>query len=217
MGSGDTVGRAERSGAEKLFDEGGEFGTMLAGGPLGFSRRDFLRLTGFGVVAASAAGCRRTPVRHALPYLVQPEDVVAGRPAYYASVCAGCSAGCGLVVKTRDGRPIKLEGNPGHELSRGGLCAAGQASILGLYDSHRLKRPTLGGREAEWGEVDGVIRTRLQEVRKEAKPTYFLSGPVISPTGRALLRKFLDSLPGARHVVLDGRFNSSLLAAYART
>jgi molybdopterin-containing oxidoreductase family iron-sulfur binding subunit len=217
MGSSDTVTQAEPSGAEKLFRAGGEFGPMLAGRFPRFSRRDFLRLTGFAVTGASVAGCRRTPVRHALPYLVQPEDVVAGRPAYYASACSGCSAGCGLVVKTRDGRPIKLEGNPAHPLSRGGLCADGQASILGLYDSHRLKNPLSGGREAEWGEVDGAIRTRLQDVRKQGKPSFFLSGPVISPTGRALTQKFLDSLPGARRVVLDARFDSSVLAAHART
>ncbi len=217
MGSSEPITRAESPGAEKLYRSGGEFEAMAAAGVPRFSRRDFLRMTGFAVAGASVAGCQRTPERHALPYLIQPDDVVAGRPAYYASVCGGCSAGCGLVVKTRDGRPIKLEGNPVHPLSRGGLCAVGQASILGLYDSHRLNNPLSGGRDAEWGEVDDAIRSRLRDVRKQGKLSFFLSGPVIGPTGRALVRKFLDSLPGARHVVFDDRFNSSLLAAHART
>src|ERR1700674_6094656 len=105
------------------------------------SRRDFLKLAGFAFAGTALAGCQRAPVQYAVPYLVPPEEIIPGRSYAYASTCSGCSAGCGLLVKNRDGRPIKLEGNPEHPLSRGGLCAAGQAFLLGVYDRHRLRQP----------------------------------------------------------------------------
>jgi molybdopterin-containing oxidoreductase family iron-sulfur binding subunit len=166
----------EASRHEKLFREGGEFGPAVAAGFGETSRRDFLQLAGFAIAGLSVAGCRRAPVRHARPYLVQPEDVVAGRAAYYASVCGACGAGCGTLVKTRDGRPIKLEGNPSHPLSRGGLCAVGQASLLGLYDSRRLQRPNRAGTDVGWDEVDTAVRERLLAVRNQGRPVRLLTG-----------------------------------------
>src|SRR6266540_580396 len=80
---------------------------------LGGSRRGFLKAAGFAFAGAALTGCSRAPVEKAMPYLIQPENTVAGRPQYYASTCGACQAGCGMLVKVRDGRPIKLEGNPG--------------------------------------------------------------------------------------------------------
>jgi molybdopterin-containing oxidoreductase family iron-sulfur binding subunit len=205
------------AGSEKLFREGGEFGPMPEGGLTGPSRRDFLKLAGFALAGASVAGCQRAPVRYAIPLLVQPEETIAGKSTYYASVCGGCSAGCGLLVKTRDGRPIKLEGNPAHLLSRGGLCAAGQASLLGLYDSQRLREPLREGRETAWSEVDEAIREQLQEIRKQGKSVYFLTGSLVSPTTRALVQRFPGSHPKATHVVFDPRPGSAILEAHERT
>jgi molybdopterin-containing oxidoreductase family iron-sulfur binding subunit len=109
-----------------------------------FSRRSFLKAAGFtAAVAAVGAGCARAPVEKAIPYLIQPEEIVPGVSYFYATTCGGCSAGCGVLAKNRDGRPIKLEGNPQHPISRRGLCAVGQASLLGLYDSQRLKESRL--------------------------------------------------------------------------
>jgi molybdopterin-containing oxidoreductase family iron-sulfur binding subunit len=203
--------------AEKLFLEGGEFGPLPEVGPSGFNRRDFLRLAGFALAGTALAGCRRAPVQHAVPFLVQPEGAVAGTSEYYASVCGGCDAGCGLLVKNRDGRPIKLEGNPAHPLSRGGLCAAGQASLLGLYDRHRLREPWRAGQPASWAEVDQAIRTQLQTLRDQRRAVYLLTGSLVSPTARALVRGFLDAFPNARHVVHDSRPGSAILDAHART
>jgi Fe-S-cluster-containing dehydrogenase component len=209
--------RIELPMAEKLFHEGGEFGPPPTVGPAGLNRRDFLRLAGFALAGTALAGCRRAPVQHAVPILVQPEGAVAGTSAYYASVCGGCSAGCGLLVKNRDGRPIKLEGNPEHPLSRGGLCAAGQASLLGLYDRHRQQEPLREGRPAAWTEVDQAIRTQLQTIRDQRRAVYFLTGTLVSPTARSLIRRFLDTFPNARHVVHDNRPGSAILEAHART
>jgi molybdopterin-containing oxidoreductase family iron-sulfur binding subunit len=197
--------------------EEGEFGPAPEGGRAGPSRRDFLRLAGFAVAGTALAGCGRAPVRHAVPYLVEPEGAVPGRSYYYASVCGGCGAGCGVLVKNRDGRPIKLEGNPQHPLSAGGLCAAGQASLLGLYDRHRLGRPLRQGHEAAWAEVDQAVRARLRALRNQGRAVRFLTGSLVSPTTRALLRRFLADFPGSRHVVHDPRPGSDVLEAHART
>jgi molybdopterin-containing oxidoreductase family iron-sulfur binding subunit len=221
MAGHENPSRKELPLAEKLFREGGEFGPIPEAGPSGFSRRDFLRLAGFALAGTALAGCQRAPVQHAVPLLVQPEGGVPGTAAHYASVCGGCSAGCGLLVKTRDGRPIKLEGNPEHPLSRGGLCAAGQASLLGLYDRHRLREPLREGRTVSWAEVDQAVRGQLQALRNQGRPVYFLTGSLVSPTTRALIRSFLATFPdgrrGGRHVVHDPRSGSAILEAHART
>src|SRR5450830_890373 len=105
------------------------------------SRRGFLTALGLG--AASLAACRRAPVRHALPYLVPLEEITPGVPVRYASTCLACPASCGLLVTVLDGRPVKLEGNPEHPLSGGGLCARGQADVRALYDASRLQKPAI--------------------------------------------------------------------------
>jgi Fe-S-cluster-containing dehydrogenase component/anaerobic selenocysteine-containing dehydrogenase len=209
----------DREPGESIEDEG-EFGPNSPETETSVNRRDFLLLAGFALAGTTAAGCRRASVQHALPLLVQPEGNVAGRSYQYASVCGGCSAGCGMLVKTRDGRPIKLEGNPEHPLSRGGLCAVGQASLLGLYDQHRLDAPQRDGKEVPWLQVDKAIRSKLQALRdkgRKGRAVRFLTGPVISPTTRLLIQRFLSTFPDARHVVLDPRGGSAILEAHART
>ena len=94
-----------------------------------FDRRSFLALAS---LSASLAACERLPVRHALPYLVAPEETTPGVSTHYATTCFACPAACGLVATVLDGRPIKLEGHPEHPLSRGGLCAVGQGDLRAL-------------------------------------------------------------------------------------
>ncbi len=180
------------------------------------SRRDFLRLAGFAL-GATLTGCQRAPVQHALAYVNQPGDLIPGRSYSYASTCGGCSAGCGLLATTRDGRPIKLEGNPEHPLSRGGLCAAGQASLLGLYDGQRLEHPRQRGSDTEWLQVDLAVRARLEDIRKSGGAVRFLSGSLLGPTGSALLQRFLGTFADARHIVYDPSSYSATLAAHAVT
>ena len=187
------------------------------GGPRKFRRRDFLKATGFTLGVAFTTGCSRAPVQRAIPLLSQPEEIVPGRSLFYASTCAGCSAGCGLLAKVRDGRPIKLEGNPQHPVSRGGLCATGQASILGLYDSQRLQHPLKNGKKSSWAEVDREIQAELANIRSDRGAVRFLSGTITSPTTRATIRGFLTGFPDARHVVYDPLSNSALLDAHEQT
>src|SRR6266508_1227134 len=125
-------------------------------------RRNFLKLAGFSLAAAA---CQRPLAEKAVPYLTAPEEIVPGRSYYLASTCHGCPARCGILVKCRDGRPIKIEGNPDHPLSRGGVCAVGQAMVLGLYDSLRLGAPLLHGKSSDWSRVDAFIAQKLANAK----------------------------------------------------
>ncbi|MCC6125301.1 MAG: 4Fe-4S dicluster domain-containing protein [Pirellulales bacterium] len=202
-----------------------------------WSRREFLEASGFGLFLAALAGCGRAPVQNAFGYIQQPEGAVPGGTDWIATVCGACPAGCGVLAKNRDGRPIKLEGNPQHPLSQGGLCAAGQAAVLGLYDSQRLQSPLIAGKPAAWDRVDNEIRARLKDIRARGGAVRFLGETVIGPTKRAMIRRFLEgetSRPGiegqaadegahwkgfsdARHVIYDSLSASALLDAHRLT
>jgi Fe-S-cluster-containing dehydrogenase component len=186
---------------------------------LELSRRAFLKMAGFSFLGA-LAGCQRAPVQNAVAPMVQAENVIPGRSLSYASTCGACQAGCGILVKNRDGRPIKLEGNPSHPLSLGGLCAVGQASILGLYDSQRLQHPLKNGEQATWAAVDTDIRAQLDVVRRDrTKVVRFLSDTITSPTTRQAIADFLATFPNnrPRHVVHDPLSSSAILEAHQRT
>src|SRR5919198_5744024 len=113
------------------------------------TRRDFLSLMGFSLAAATVAACR-APVQKAIPLLVGSDQVVPGNASYYATTCGGCPSSCSVLVKQRDGRPIKVEGNPQSALFGGGTCATGQATVLSLYDDDRLRGPRWRGEPISW-------------------------------------------------------------------
>jgi molybdopterin-containing oxidoreductase family iron-sulfur binding subunit len=193
------------------------------GAPTEVDRRTFLKLAGFAFAGAVGGGCQRAPVQHAVvPVAVSPE-FVPGRSVYYASTCGACTAGCGVLVKTHDGRPIKLEGLT-HDHPRGlpapapsGLCAAGQASILGLYDRLRLPHPLKNGEPQTWAAVDAEVRQQLEEVRRRGQAVRFLTGTVTSPTTRRAISRFLASFPDGKHVVHDPISCSTILDAHLQT
>lgn len=106
----------------------------------GVDRRKFLQWSTAAMALASAA-CARKHLHYLVPYAQQPPEIIPGMPNFYATTCQECTSSCGLVVKTRDGRPIKVEGNPEHPMNRGRVCARGQATFLNLYDPDRLPHP----------------------------------------------------------------------------
>jgi len=110
------------------------------------SRRDFLKLCGFSITAATLAASCESPVRKTIPYLVKPEEIVPGIANYYASSIFDGGDYCSILVKTREGRPIKIEGNELSSMTKGGTSARVQASVLSLYDDARLKNPLKKGR-----------------------------------------------------------------------
>jgi len=180
----------------------------------GLRRRDLLKLA---ALSASIAACKRLPVRHALPYLLPPEELTPGVPLHYASTCTACPAACGLVASVRDGRPVKLEGHPQHPLSRGGLCALGQADLRALYDAGRLQGPTLGGQKTTWEELDALVARRLAEVRASGKRVAVLSSTITSPTARRAILAFLAPFDGTLvEADPDPESASARLEAYER-
>ena len=185
------------------------------GGP---TRRDFLVAAGFAFAGVCVPGCYRAPVKEDIPLLYQPDGMVPGVPTFYASTCGACGASCGMLVKNNDGRPTKLEGNPGHPLSKGGLCAAGQASILGLYDRLRLQHPRKDGKELSWEEIDRSILAEIEAIRRQGGQVRVLSGTITSPTANDMIQKFIATFGhNGRHVIYDALSSSAILDAHERT
>lgn len=182
-----------------------------------FSRRQFLEAAGFTLSVATLSGCGRAPTQTALPFVSQPDGVIPGRTLAYASTCGGCAAGCGLLVGVRDGRPLKMEGLPEHPLSKGGLCAVGQALPLGLYDSQRLTQPLQAGQPAKWEDVDPAIIKQLQEIASRGGEIRFVTSTVTSPTLQAAIDAFLKPFASARHITFDAISCSAILDAHERT
>src|ERR1700748_1355211 len=120
-------------------------------------RRDFLKALGFGVGAVTLAACQKVPVHKSIPYLIRPEEVVPGVANYYTSTYEGQA----ILVKTREGRPIKIEGHPNDLLAKGGEGAQAQASVLDLYDANRLQSPLMEGAEASWASLDNFVLREL--------------------------------------------------------
>lgn len=140
------------------------------------SRRDFLKISGIGVTAASViTGCGPTSryvTRQA--YADMPEYNQTGVSTYYATTCKECPAGCGLIVRTREGRAIKVEGNPDHPVNQGKVCSRGLTSVQGLYNPDRITGPqkrTRGSRNAsamDWQEAISVVGNGLKNPQKTA-------------------------------------------------
>ncbi|MBI4424534.1 MAG: hypothetical protein HY554_12440, partial [Elusimicrobia bacterium] len=182
----------------------------------GLRRREFLQLL---AASFAAAGCGQLqpPKEKIVPALDASEDALAGRAAWYATQCPACPAGCGALAKVRDGRPIKLEGNPDHPVSRGGLCARGQASILDLYDSRRFASPLVAGEPASWERADAEVGGALLEARRSGRKVRVLAGSWPSPTARAVLGRFAAAFPGSRRLAYDPLSYAAIARAHGRT
>lgn len=143
------------------------------------NRRDFFKLLGIGG-AASIAGCSSQAPEKLIPYLIPVEEIIPGRATWYATVCRECPAGCGMLVKTLEGRAVKVEGNPDHPVNRGRLCARGQASLQGLYNPDRVRQPLLkdaSGRftPLSWDEAEEWLATRLKQLRERRQGVAWLT------------------------------------------
>ncbi|MCK4746325.1 MAG: hypothetical protein KAT15_04790, partial [Bacteroidales bacterium] len=131
--------------------------------------------------------------------LIKPEEVTPGKASYYASTFFDGTEYCSVLVKVRDGRPIKIEGNHQSPVSRGGTSARVQASVLNLYDDARYKEPTIEGEASTWEEVDSLVKGQLEKGGK----TVLLTPTIISPSTREVIRKFIQAYPGTEWVQYD--------------
>lgn len=166
------------------------------------SRRDFLKFVGFGLGAATIAACE-APVRKTIPYLVKPEEIVPGVPNFYASTFADGHDYCSILVKTREGRPIKIEGNDLSSVTKGKASARVQASVLGLYDSARASRPTANGQPSTWSVIDTDIKSKLSEISSRGGQIRIVSSTIISPSTKAAIAEFTAKFPTTKHIVYD--------------
>ena len=127
------------------------------------TRRDFMKMMGFSVAAASLAACE-APIRKAIPYVNKPVDVDPSIANYYASSYINGGDYCSIVVKTREGRPIKVDGNSLSGVTKGGTNAQVEASVLSLYDNYRLRGPKMAEKSSDWETIDKEIIAKLTEV-----------------------------------------------------
>lgn len=172
----------------------------------GWARREFLKLMGASLAMATA-GCIRRPVQKIVPYNKQPEEVTLGVANYYSSAYFDGAEGLGTLVKTREGRPIKIEANPGHPFSQSGLSIRSQAALLNLYDPERLQSPkrNLFNEkktnsqliDVKWEDLDKKVVEQLKK-----GDVVVLTGALASPATRAVVSDFAQGF-NAKHVMWE--------------
>lgn len=176
------------------------------------TRRDFLKYVGFTTAAATLAACEG-PVHMSIPYVVQPEQIIPGIADYYATSVFDGFDFANLLVKTREGRPIKIDNNtiPGAKFSANARI---HASILSLYDSMRLKEPKIGGKNATWIDVDSKIKSSLADAKEKGGQVVLLTNTLASPSTEKLIAEFIVNNPNAKHVIYDAVSSSEALDAF---
>jgi len=194
--------------SESLFEE--MIGALTSGNSV--SRRDFMKVYGFSLSAATLASCQG-PVNKAIPFIIKPEEVTSGVANYYASSYIDGGDYCSIVVKTREGRPIKIEGNTRSGISKGGTSARVQASVLSLYDTARLQKPMHKSNPLPWDQIDGNVIPLLQSFNKQGRKMAILSSSLVSPSSRNILKDFQKKYPTTRIVYYDPVSSSAMLIA----
>ncbi|MBF4493868.1 TAT-variant-translocated molybdopterin oxidoreductase [Flavobacterium sp. MR2016-29] len=178
----------------------------------GTSRRDFLKYVGFSTAAVTLAACEG-PVHKSIPYVLQPEQIIPGVADYYATTVFDGFDFANLLVKTREGRPIKIDNNTisGAKFSANARI---HASILSLYDSGRLKEPKLKGKNTSWSAVDLEIKSSLAAAKAKGGQVVLLTNTLASPSTEKLIGEFIAKNPNAKHVVYDAVSSSDALDAF---
>ena len=174
------------------------------------SRRDFLKFVGFSTAAASLAACEG-PVTKSIPYVVQPERIVPGVANYYATTIADGFDFSSVLVKTREGRPIKIENNTLGKVNSGANARV-HASVLSLYDNKRVKRPSIKGEDVSWERFDKELSEKLNGVG--GKEIVLMTQTFASPSTTELIKEFKAKFSNVRHVVYDTVSENAALNAF---
>jgi molybdopterin-containing oxidoreductase family iron-sulfur binding subunit len=170
-------------------------------------RRDFLKYLGFSTAAAAVAASCEMPIKKAIPFANKPEDIVPGMADYYATTFVQDGDVVSVLAKVRDGRPIKLEGNTSSPITGGGTSARVQAAVLDLYDTARLRFPTIDGKEATFDAVDKAIAGQL------TGNIVIVTSSITSPSTLAIIKQFIAKYPTAQHKTYDAVSFSGMLLA----
>ncbi|MGZ5568183.1 MAG: TAT-variant-translocated molybdopterin oxidoreductase, partial [Limisphaerales bacterium] len=164
-----------------------------------FSRRDFMRIAAASIALAGATACTKQPAKEILPYIRQPEALVPGKPMYYATAMPLDGYGTGVIVKNREGHPVKVDGNEDHPAVARGSSIWMQASILDLYDPDRSQSITHFGEISDWGLFIGDLNELVREHEGDGGTGLrFLSETITSPTLVGQLDYLLKKFPKAR-------------------
>ncbi len=178
----------------------------------GLQRRDFLKVIGASGAGAGLVGCSTEGAEKLLPYVTPPEEITPGVATWYASTCDECAAGCGVWARTREGRVVKVEGNPNHPVSHGTLCSRGHSALQGLYNPDRLAHPMRKNGETfetiTWDEAEQLLADQVQAAGGRVA---FLRGST-GPSMTALIDGFISAV-GGTVAHYDGLADSSLEAA----
>ena len=175
------------------------------------SRRGFLKLMGASMALAGMAGCTKQPEETIYPYIKQPEDLVLGKPMYFATAHPFSTGGVPLLVKSDEFRPIKVDGNPEHPYNHGGSDAFSQGTLLELYDPDRSKHVMLRGENREWAEFAREYRIKIAGT-KDGTGVYFLSSTITSPTLARQWKEVQTGYPKAKLVQYDPALAGTSLA-----
>jgi Fe-S-cluster-containing dehydrogenase component/anaerobic selenocysteine-containing dehydrogenase len=167
------------------------------------SRRRFLTLLSASASMALGSSCTKIDRGTIVPYTRRPGEIVPGVATYYASTFQEGLATQGVLVKTREGRPIHIEGNPENDASRGKTSLRAMGDLLGLYDPDRLRAPSLKGTPATWDDATKALAKAFSDARLMEKPVLFLTQALLSPTQKALLYDLRLALPGLVHAAWE--------------
>ena len=176
------------------------------------NRRDFLKYVGFSTAAVSLAACEG-PVMKAIPYVVQPENIVPGVANYYATTIADGFDFASILIKTREGRPIKVENNNVAKIG-GSANARVHASVLSLYDSTRLQGPLVNGDPVEWSQMDAAVKSKLGNLKDSGKQIALLTQTYASPSTSRLITEFKEMYGKVNHVAYDAISEDAALSAF---
>ena len=176
------------------YSERDPFGGMDA-----ISRRRFLSLLSASAALAAGASCSRIDRGAIVPYTRKAEGTIPGVAYYYASTFQEGLSTQGVLVKTREGRPIHIEGNPEHAISRGKTNLRAVGDLLGLYDPDRLRSPLNKSVPARWGDAEKFLSRTLADARLGNRPVLLLTGAILSPTQKALIELLKTALPSMLH------------------
>ncbi|WP_422373763.1 TAT-variant-translocated molybdopterin oxidoreductase [Flagellimonas sp.] len=179
------------------------------------SRRDFLKYVGFSTAAATVAACEG-PVNKSIPYVVQPDSIIPGVANYYATTIADGFDFASVLVKTREGRPIKIENNTDAKVN-GGANARVQASVLTLYDSKRVQGPMANGEPVDWNVLDATVKAKLNALKGSGQQVVLLTQTYASPSTTKLIAEFKAAYgDNVNHVVYDAISEDGALNAYQK-